>query len=112
MQELTDAQLAVHGKALPDIMIAMAQGIPTLLIGTVEADSSLAEAANLPWLHEIPAGQPQPPFAAWDWKKDAKPDPSAYKDGGAVLGAGMLDATTKERDNCILEAAGVDMGWP
>jgi hypothetical protein len=52
-------------QALKRIQAAMAQGEAVTLIGT-EAARPLATAAGLPWLHELPEGEPVPQSVAWD----------------------------------------------
>jgi hypothetical protein len=58
-------QVAMDQKALKFIRSAMAKGEPVILIGT-EAARPLATAAGLPWLHELPDGNPLPQSLAWD----------------------------------------------
>ena len=52
-------------KTLREIQAALAAGEQVTLIGTDEA-RPLAEAAGLPWLHEIPAGESIPRSLAWN----------------------------------------------
>jgi hypothetical protein len=51
--------------ALTRIRSALAAGQSVVLIGT-EAARPLALAAGIPWLHEIPDGEPIPESVAWD----------------------------------------------
>lgn len=69
-------QSELDKKALQMICVAQAKGQPVTLIGT-EAARALAEAAGLPWLHEIPAGEPVPESFAWD--------PVAAENGGPLM---------------------------
>lgn len=84
-------QAELDQKALAQIRTAQAAGQPVTLIGT-EAARPLAEAAGLPWLHEIPAGQPIPQSLAWDpqiAEAGGPLLPPGHGAGGiAVLGAG------------------------
>lgn len=84
-------QAELDQKALVRIRTAQAAGQPVTLIGT-EAARPLAEAAGLPWLHEIPAGDPIPQSLAWDpqiAEAGGPLLPSGHGAGGiAVLGAG------------------------
>lgn len=66
-------------KALKRIQAAIAAGQPVTLIGT-EAARPLAAAAGLPWLHELPEGEPLPQWLAWD--------PQIAEAGGQLVPAG------------------------
>ena len=78
-------------KALQQIQAALAKGQHVTLVGT-QAARPLAEAANLPWLHELPKGDPIPESLAWDIELAANGGPmlqSDRSDGGLlILGAG------------------------
>jgi hypothetical protein len=72
-------QQELDRKSLRRIQAAMAAGEPVTLIGT-EAARPLAQAAGLPWLHELPQGEPIPQSLAWD--------PQIAEDGGPLLPPG------------------------
>lgn len=84
-------QTELDQKALARIRTAQAAGQRVLLMGT-EAARPLAQAAGLPWLHEIPAGDPIPPSLAWDpqiAEAGGPMPPPGQSDGGImVVGAG------------------------
>ena len=85
-------QTELDSKALPQIQAALAKGQRVTLVGTQSA-RPLAEAANLPWLHELPKGDPIPESLAWDIELAANGGPmllqSDRSDGGLlILGAG------------------------
>jgi hypothetical protein len=85
-------QKELDSKALQHIQAALAKGQHVTLIGT-QAARPLAEAANLPWLHELPKGDPIPESVAWDVEIAANGGPILHQsdrpDGGIViLGAG------------------------
>jgi hypothetical protein len=91
-QGFTQSQL--DRKALRKIANAKSQGIPVLLIGTHKA-SPLAEAAGLPWIHELQEGVEVPRWAAWNPQicEEGGPScPSECFDGALlILGAGFFD---------------------
>jgi len=69
-------------KALTQIQAALSAGQPVVLIGTASA-RPLATAAGLPWLHELPTGEPVPNAVAWD--------PAIAEEGGPLLPVGQFD---------------------
>jgi hypothetical protein len=72
-------QAELDRKGLREIQATMAKGEPVTLIGT-EAARPLAAAAGLPWLHELPQGEPVPQWLAWD--------PQIAEGGGPLLPSG------------------------
>ena len=86
-------QAELDRRALIRIQGALAQGLPVLLIGTKGA-RPLAQAAGLPWVHELPAGQDLPKAVAWDPQiaENGGPMLQGYCGGGlCVLGAGYSE---------------------
>jgi hypothetical protein len=83
-------QTELDSKALPQIQAALAKGQHVTLVGT-QAARPLAEAANLPWLHELPKGDPIPESLAWDIELAANGGPmlpNRLNGGLLILGAG------------------------
>jgi hypothetical protein len=78
-------------EALQQIQAALAKGQHVTLVGT-QAARPLAEAAKLPWLHELPKDNPIPESLAWDIELAANGGPmlqSNRLNGGLlILGAG------------------------
>jgi hypothetical protein len=86
-------QSELDRKALNRILAAKAAGMPVTLVGT-KAARPLAQAAGLPWLHELPAGRVAPRQLAWD--------PSIT----TSVGGCMLDATEIHRGGLLIIGAG------
>jgi hypothetical protein len=84
-------QTELDSKALSQIQAALAKGQHVTLVGT-QAARPLAEAANLPWLHELPKGDPIPESLAWDIELAANGGPmiqsNGLNGGLLILGAG------------------------
>jgi hypothetical protein len=78
-------------KSLAQIRAAQAAGQPVILMGTFES-RPLAAAAGLPWLHELPPGEPLPRSLAWDptiAERTGLMLPPGHGDGAVmVMGAG------------------------
>jgi hypothetical protein len=89
-------------KALKEINAAKGSGQPVILIGT-EGARSLASAAGLAWLHEIPEGEPIPESFAWDpaiAEKTGIMPPSGHESGGVVI---LAAGATKWLEGFLLD---------
>ena len=86
---------------LKHIQAQMTEGCHVVLIGT-ESARPLAAAAGLPWLHELPEGDPVPKSVAWDpaIAEAGGPllPPHASDDGLLILGGGCF----KWLESCLL----------
>ena len=87
-------QADLDRRALIRIQSALAQGLPVLLIGTKDA-RPMAQAAGLPWVHELPTGQDLPKAVAWDPQIADNGGPllphGHFNGGVAVFGAGSVE---------------------
>jgi hypothetical protein len=86
-------QEALDRENLERIRLHLADGDRVILFGTAEA-RPLAEAAGLPWVHELPEGKALPQAIAWDLEvtreEGCPPLPAnwGFSESVLILGAG------------------------